>query len=446
MLDIESLIEDAVKQFTAVVRGNNQHAFVSIAVPVSSAVNLFPCRIIDHAYWSRPHEQYSATALGQILYLTAEGISRFKSLQNSYLDYCYQWNEEPVAYMAFAFDAKDEMSDEWAAFPNAFLCVPRLLIESRQESHIINFNFEVAVDLQQQIDRFRCLLKNYSENPPSDKDKDNRVICPTEDIGNKKHWFDVAEKAITAIRQQKFRKLVLSRRCLCKSKPSFNTRVLLSTLADRYPDCTIISYVDSGSQFIAVSPERLLSLKAGYLQSDAIGGTLSEKEVRKINDEAYDPSVLSPKLLEEHAIIVEDICRRLEPLCESLSLPSSPQLKKLHNIYHLETPVKGRLASHQTVLSLTEQLHPTPAVAGFPGVESVNWLRENEKHRRGWYAGAFGLMRGDQNGEVSVLLRCALVDQTQVNVYAGAGLVAESDAEMEWQEIELKMNTILNLL
>ena len=129
-----------------------------------------------------------------------------------------------------------------------------------------------------------------------------------------------------------------------------------------------------------------------------------------------------------------------------MCLPPVPQLRKLRNIYHLETPVSGRLTSRQTVLSLTERLHPTPAIAGFPSTESVNWIRENEKHKRGWYAGAFSLMSGDQSGEVSVLLRCALVNQTRINVYAGAGLVAESDVNMEWQETKLKLNAILDLL
>jgi len=446
MLDIDKIIEGCEKQLAFLSSKGIQHAFVSINVSITSEITLFPGSEINHAYWSRPDEEYSAIGLGKLFYLTAEGENRLNHLEQNYLQYCQQWQAPPTAYMAFAFDAEDAMSDEWAALPNAFLCVPRLLIESKQGSNSISFNIDVNADLRSQLDSFTSLLEEYSAYLPTKTENDDRVVCLSDDAVNKEHWFHAAEKAIDAIRQRQFRKLVVSRRYLCEAKPSFDTRLLLSALAERYPDCTIISYVDNASQFIAVSPERLLSLHAGQVQSDAIGGTLTEEELKQsITDDENHP-VLSPKLMEEHAIIVEDICSRLEPVCQTLCLPPVPQLRKLRNIYHLETPVSGRLTSRQTVLSLTERLHPTPAIAGFPSRESVNWIRENEKHKRGWYAGAFSLMSGDQSGEVSVLLRCALVNQTRINVYAGAGLVAESDVNMEWQETELKLNAILDLL
>ena len=452
MLDIDNLIEECAKKFSSFDRNETQHRYLGINLPLQAIINLIPHSQIDYAYyWHRPYEEYRATGLGKLYYRTAQGNSRFKQLQHYYLQYCHQWPAAPVACIAFAFDAEDEMLSEWSAIPNALLSVPRILIESNQGSNSITFNIELDIELQPQLDEYKRLLESLSDNPAPDIGPVGGQRCTVNDtdnadyVDNKKNWSEVAEKAIEAIRQKKFRKLVVSRKHFCELNSPINTRSLLPALANRYPGCTIISYVDGGSQFISVTPERLLSLSAGCLQSDAIGGTLNEDEAAQYSGVTDAQSILATKLKEEHGIIVEDICRRLEPVCNSLTLPSVPKLKKLHNIYHLETPVSGKLNSNQTVLSLTEQLHPTPAIAGFPSAESVRWLRDNEKHRRGWYAGAFGLMRGDQNGEVSVLLRCALFDQTAVNVYAGAGLVAESDVDMEWQETELKMSAILDL-
>lgn len=446
MLDIDGLIEECAKNLSSLVSSENQHTYVSISLPLQTTINLLPHSQIDHLYWHRPCEEYSAIGLGKLLYQTAKGSGRFKELQRYYQQYCQQWQLPPMACVVFAFDAEDEMSSEWSVFPNALLTVPRLLIESNQGNNTITFNIEMNADLQPQFAEFIQLLETLSGKPAADSGQMAGHSCTADDADYKSNWSEVAEKAIDAIRQKNFRKLVVSRKHICKINSSMDTRNLLAALAERYPGCTIISYVDSGNQFISVTPERLLSLAAECLQSDAIGGTLTvEEEAQYSSCGTDEQSVLATKLKEEHDIIVEEICRRLEPVCDSLDMPAVPNLKKLHNIYHLETPVSGRLRSNQTVLSLTEQLHPTPAIAGFPSTESVRWLRDNEKHRRGWYTGAFGLMHGDQSGEVSVLLRCALLAETEVSVYAGAGLVADSDVDMEWQETELKMNAILDL-
>lgn len=446
MLDIDNIIEGLAKKFSSLDSNETQHAYVSISLPLQTTINLLPHSQIDHVYWHRPCEEYSVIGLGKLLYQTAKGSGRFKELQQYYQQYCQQWQLPPMACVAFAFDAEDEMSSEWSVFPNALLTVPRMLIESIQGNNTITFNIEMDADLKPQFAEFIQLLETLSCKPAADIGQMAGHLCTADDADFKSNWSEVAEKAIGDIRQNNFRKLVVSRKHICKINSSMDTRNLLAALAERYPGCTIISYVDSGNQFISVTPERLLSLAAECLQSDAIGGTLTvEEEAQYSRCGTVEQSVLATKLKEEHDIIVEEICRRLEPLCESLDMPAVPNLKKLHNIYHLETPVSGRLKSDQTVISLTEQLHPTPAIAGFPSTESVRWLRDNEKHRRGWYSGAFGLMRGDQSGEVSVLLRCALIADTEVSVYAGAGLVADSDVDMEWQETELKMNAILDL-
>ncbi|MEA1888691.1 MAG: isochorismate synthase [Pseudomonadota bacterium] len=445
MLDVNDLVRNCIKQATSLDNDGFKHAFVSITLPVQATFRLLPPAQQDHAYWCRPGKEYAALGLGKLFYQTAQGSQRFKLLQELYLQYCRQWQVAPTAYTAFAFDAEDTMSDEWAEFPNAILCVPRLLLEEDHGNKSITFNLELNADLPSQIDDIRQLLETCFEGAQAVKKTDAPVSYTADDADNKNDWMLLAGKGIDAIRQQEFKKLVVSRRHVIQAEYP-DASLLLSALAERYPACTIISYQDNGTQLIAASPERLLSLNAGYLLSDAIGGTLTDNEIKQGTDLSSYHSAHAAKLMEEHTIIVEDICQRLEPVCQTLTLPTAPQLKKLHNIYHLETSISGTLGTHQTVLSLVEKLHPTPAIAGFPGTKSVNWLRDNEKHNRGWYAGAFGCMSGDQSGEVTVLLRCALINKTQINVYAGAGLVAESDTEMEWQETELKMNAILDLL
>ena len=204
---------------------------------------------------------------------------------------------------------------------------------------------------------------------------------------------------------------------------------------------------------IAASPEHLLTLQHPDIQSDAIGGTILNDHssyhtglIKQLIVQSDAKSAESKKLLKEHAIIAQDIYQRLDPLCNTLTMPISPFLKKLHNMYHLETPIQGKLNDEYDLFDVIETLHPTPAVAGYPAQESKQWLLENEHYHRGWYTGAFGWLEGNQNGELSVMLRCALIKDNQLTIFAGAGLIAESDPEIEWQETESKMQTILEML
>lgn len=446
MQDINQIIEDCAVAFTSLIREGVKHGFVSVQLPLDMESPLFPSGQSGHIYWSRPDEHYHAIALGRVFYQTAAGQRRFQIIQKAYQEFCTHWQQAPFAITAFSFDAEETLSNEWEGFPNAFVCVPRVLVEQRCDKKTITFNLDVEADARLQLDEIKELLTQYLTNDSIDETEEIEMPSVEHEATARKKWLLIADKAINAIKKKQFRKLVISRR-QCLKKPAYlNTRKLISQLAERYHGCTIISYVEGDNQFIAATPERLLSLNDGYLQSDAIGGTLSEAEARQCSYLVNKQSKLAMKLLDEHAIIIEDICQRLEPVCETLSLPTAPQLKKLYNIYHLETPVSGRVGGNQTVLSLVERLHPTPAIAGFPALESIHWLRDNEGHRRGWYAGAFGWMQGSQSGEISVLLRCALINQSEVNLYAGAGLVTKSDVDQEWQETELKMKTILDLI
>jgi len=154
------------------------------------------------------------------------------------------------------------------------------------------------------------------------------------------------------------------------------------------------------------------------------------------------------KLLKEHNFISQSIYQSLDPLCHTLKMPISPFLMKLHNLYHLETPVQGKLMDKHDLFDCIKALHPTPAVAGIPTQQAKQWLLDNENYHRGWYTGAFGWIDANMNGDISVMLRCALIDtdKQEINLFSGAGLVAESDPDSEWQETELKMQTIMEML
>ncbi|MCA1691448.1 MAG: chorismate-binding protein, partial [Actinobacteria bacterium] len=154
----------------------------------------------------------------------------------------------------------------------------------------------------------------------------------------------------------------------------------------------------------------------------------------------------SPKELDEHRFVVEDVRRRLDPLCRSISV-NGPQVVGLSSVTHLATSVAGRLRSPPpSALALAGHLHPTPAVGGQPRDVALATIAELEGFDRGLYAGPVGWVDSRGDGDWAVALRCASVDGRRAVLSAGAGIVAGSDPDAEWAETQAKLEPMLRAL
>ena len=134
----------------------------------------------------------------------------------------------------------------------------------------------------------------------------------------------------------------------------------------------------------------------------------------------------------------------LGPLSSALHL-DGPALRQLANVQHLETNVRATLQPGVGDGALLERLHPTPAVCGSPREEARGLLRELEGFDRGWYAGPVGAI-GREGATFAVALRCLLAEGTRARLFVGAGIVAGSDADREWQETQTKSLAVLRAL
>ena len=121
-------------------------------------------------------------------------------------------------------------------------------------------------------------------------------------------------------------------------------------------------------------------------------------------------------------------------------------LVKVANIQHLATPIRAQLAQSHSAISLAGKLHPTPAVGGEPSEPALGLIAEIESLDRGWYAGPVGWMDATEDGEFCVALRSALLRDRTAHLYAGAGIVADSDPAAELAETEIKLEALLPLV
>jgi len=411
-------------------------------------------------YWSAPeHGEYLAGYNICESYST-NGTQRFKQLdkqfQQSMQNWCFpEGFDNQIAFCAIAFDENDNMAAPWQDFSNSQIIIPRLIVNIKKQNSQLIFNFKFS-ELEIEV-LFSTLLKLVFAPSIAEQEKAPlghilHIIGKQEK--HKQDWLAQVKNSIETLKQGALSKLVPSRHIRYHQKYRIIADRLLHRLSDSYPACNILSLTQGNSRLVAASPERLLKINGDKVSCDAIGGTLKRSDGQSIVNLLRHHTQSIDKLLHEHAIIVEHIYNVLDRYCEILKLPSSPGIMKLKHLIHLETYIRGKLKKPTSILALAEKLHPTPAVAGFPAQEAIQWLKENEQHKRGLYTGAAGWLTPSGNGELTVILRCALISQndnddlseSSVDLYAGAGIVESSSPEEEWDETELKLETILGIL
>jgi menaquinone-specific isochorismate synthase len=235
------------------------------------------------------------------------------------------------------------------------------------------------------------------------------------------------------MRDGELRKVVLAHDLTVTAESRFDPRFLLHGLAARYPTCWVFA-VDG---LVGATPELLLRREGSTVSSRVLAGTSWPRN-------GSSPAQLAAKLLgsaqdrEEHRYAVESLADTLRPYCATLSVPDRPEILPLRNVLHLCTDIAGKLRGSASVLELAAALHPTAAVGGTPRAAGVALIRELERMDRGRYAGPVGWIDGSGDGELGIAIRCAQVDGAEVRLFAGCGIVADSEPDDEVAEAAAK--------
>ncbi len=252
-------------------------------------------------------------------------------------------------------------------------------------------------------------------------------------------YSQVLKRGIELVNSHSLKKLVLAVRESIPLTVPLDPLPMLSRLRhNQAGSCRFLWQRNQVDACFGASPERLLSLKSGFLTSDALAGTAG------VNDDGRC-LLQSEKDRLEHELVVASITNELVGLGLEPRLPRRPRLARHGRLVHLHTPitasVKGQLPLH-----LADALHPTPAVAGLPRREAMSWLRTLEPFERGIYAAPIGWIDTQGNAEFRVAIRCGNIRGNQLELTAGAGLVRGSIAELELQEVGLKLAVLADQL
>jgi isochorismate synthase len=250
-------------------------------------------------------------------------------------------------------------------------------------------------------------------------------------------------------------KVVLARALRLVADAPLDARVILRRLIAADPaaygylvDLTAAGDDYAGAALVGASPELLVARSGDRVTCRPFAGSAPRAADPEADAASGATLAASAKNRHEHRLVIETIQEALEPLCDELSIAPEPGLSRTATVWHLCTPISGRLRdTSTTAIDLALALHPTPAVGGVPTKAATELIAELEGDR-GFYAGAVGWCDARGDGRWVVAIRCAQLsaDRRTATARAGGGIVAESDPDEEVAETTTKFATILNAL
>jgi menaquinone-specific isochorismate synthase len=253
--------------------------------------------------------------------------------------------------------------------------------------------------------------------------------------------------AVTAgrdeVRAGRLTKVVIARDIFVEADRQLDVHAILLRLRATFGS----SYRYSVEGFVGASPELLVARHGDVVRSHPLAGTAP-----RTGDPAAD-AVLAAGLIAstkdqvEHRVVIDVVHETLLPWCSYLDWEAEPSIVTVANVQHLGTLIEGRLSSPPpSVLEMARALSPTPALGGHPRDEAIALIDAVEGFERGRYGGAVGWMDATGNGAWAVAIRGAEISGSQAHLFAGGGIVADSDPWAELAETQAKLQAMLSAI
>ena len=209
------------------------------------------------------------------------------------------------------------------------------------------------------------------------------------------------------------------------------------------------AYLDAGDfQIASSSPERFLRLSGHHIQTRPIKGT-RPRSIDPQRDAQLAYELQSSEKERAELVMITDLLRNdLGRVCEfgSVQVPELMRLEKYAQVQHLVSTVEGRLRAEHSHLAALRDCFPGGSITGAPKFRAMEIIDELEPVTRGPYTGSLGYLGFNRESQFNIAIRTAIVREGQVHFQAGAGIVADSDPEMEYEETRAKARGFLNAL
>jgi isochorismate synthase len=442
--------EQLLREAAGLARRRGRPVLVCVSEPANAVDAIGVYRRVATAptvtsYWEQPARATAMVGAGAAWSVRLSGDDR-------YGDGASAWKaiaadaigdvDDVVCFGGFAFDASRGHAAQWRGFEDGEITVPEVLY--RREGDSARVTRAVLVEPDGRTSAWAAPLNAIAREddaPVGGAGGDSvvkRIAAP--DVVN---WTRSVEALTSSIRACDVDKVVLAREVVLTAAAPIDASAVLERLRNGYPSCTIFAARRGDASFLGATPERLVRLENRRVSVACLAGS-SRRGANEEEDTTIGEELLAdPKERSEHALVLGMILRALAPLCGDVRAPSEPSVMRMPNVQHLYTPVEATLRGDAGVLDLAARLHPTPAVGGVPTPAALDAIREHEPFDRGWYAGPIGWMDARGNGELAVAIRSGLVRGAEARLYAGCGIVRDSEPKREWEESLMKLRPML---
>jgi len=342
-----------------------------------------------------------------------------------------------VAVGGFAYRPERDPSGPWSGFPALLLRVPALAVTRTRGR---TFTAAFTPDAEELLET-GAAASGASVRAPSARSLD---VAP---VRNPVAWTAAVGTAAARLRAGAAEKVVLAREVIARGDGVVSAAMVVRALRAAYPSCfTYLVTGADGTAFAGASPELLIRRLGDRASSQPMAGSVARGATDHDDDRLARELEQSAKDAVEHRVVSNFVVEALRPFALSVTA-RPPEVVRFTNIQHLATNVSAQLLDPAAdALQLASALHPTPAVGGWPREAAEQLIDELEDLERGWYAGAVGWIDGRGDGEFAVALRCGLLWEDGARLYAGVGVMPDSDPARELEETELKFKALLTAL
>jgi menaquinone-specific isochorismate synthase len=338
----------------------------------------------------------------------------------------------------FRFAPGQTPASEWEAFGAARFVLPRveLAVDGRGGA-ALTVNLVLPRDTAETVRPFLRRLHQAHVGPSPLPLPVGRTDAP-----DLEDWREAIEAALAAFDSGEIEKVVLARRATYTFEDGLDPFALLRSLEAATPSSFHFALQPApGVAFVGATPERLFRREGSRLWTEAVAGTRPRASDPAADARLRADLLASEKDRREHGYVRDQILEALAPFCAACDADATSVLA-LASKWHLRAAVRAGLRPGARTLDLLAALHPTPAVGGTPTEPALARIAASEPFDRGWYAGPVGWV-GAEEADFAVAIRSGLVRQSgrgaALDLYSGAGIVAGSDPEAEWAEIEDKI-------
>ncbi|WP_254543877.1 isochorismate synthase [Halomarina pelagica] len=423
----------------------------SCAVPDVSFRAFLTDQAVPRIHWFAPDglELAGGRAAAR---LTAAGPDRFDALRAGARAIFADVDHEgpavtrPRMLGGIAFTDDHDPAPPWEGFAGASFVLPAVqLTRGADTTYLTVSRFAPDADpdaVEADLDEVRDRIADLPAMVPSGDPPGVRETRHRTDAGQ---WQAQVGEAAERIREGSLRKVVLALALDVDLDAEVDVPSVLERLRRTYPQCyRFLVQPTEAAGFFGAPPERLVRLDGRRVETEALAGSVARGATPEEDAELAAALVGSEKIQHEQGLVAEAIRDLLDPLGEVTV--GGQEIHRLATIQHLRTPITADLAADEHVLSIVEALHPTPAVGGLPPEEAARTIRETETFERGWYASPVGWFDAEGDGEFAVAIRSGVAGGRRATLFAGNGIVGDSDPASEWEEVQLKYRPILDEL